>query len=310
MVDHRPGVDVPRRVEPRPHGLGRRKREAPDEHGETPEQSPLLLAEQPEAPVQRRPHRALPLRQVAPPGGRERPVQAREKCRRGEELRLRRRELQRQRQPRQPPAERRHVRRVLPGQAEPGRGRPRPLDEERSCGRARDLPLGGRAGRGRQRERGDGVLDLPPHPQRGSAGGQHRQARADLYQPRKLRCRRQQVLEVIQDEQEFLLPQVPGECLVRGQAVRYGRAERAEHRLGHERRVFDRGETDEGDAVGEAPGGQRGPRRFDGEAGLADPAGAGEREEPRFGLRQQARDLPELPTAPHERRRRVRQRRR
>jgi hypothetical protein len=65
----------------------------------------------------------------------------------------------------------------------------------------------------------------------------------------------------------------------------HGRAERAEHRRRHERRALDRGEPHEGDAVGEEPRGLRGPRRLDGEAGLANASGAGEREQPHLGLR-------------------------
>jgi hypothetical protein len=92
------------------------------------------------------------------------------------------------------------------------------------------------------------------------------------------------VLEVVEHEQELLVPQVPGEGFVGAQALRYGRTERAEHRRGHERRVLDRGEPDEGDAVREEPGGQRGPHGLHGEAGLADPSDAGEREQPNLGL--------------------------
>jgi hypothetical protein len=72
VIYHRFGVAV---AGLRAHRLGRRKREAPDEHGEAPEQPPLRLGEQVVAPVEGGAHGLLTLGEVSCPTGRQRLVE-------------------------------------------------------------------------------------------------------------------------------------------------------------------------------------------------------------------------------------------
>ena len=127
----------------------------------------------------------------------------------------------------------------------------------------------------RQRVERQGVLG--PDAQRGPAGGEHPQAGAATEQLRHLAGRVEDVLEVVEDEQVPPVPQRRGEG-VHGPPALLHPAHGARHRGQDQARVGERGQLDHRDRAGEVAGQRPGHR--EGEPGLPDPAGAGQREQP------------------------------
>ena len=204
--------------------------------------------------------------------------------------RPRRRELDRERQAVEPPAQLRHLVGLLAGPAEARRDRAGARGEQPD--------------RIRQRQRLDAVLVLAGEPQRRPARGEHDQPGRRAQQLAHQRRRGVDHLEVVEQQQG---PAPAEERPQRGDrrlvALR-GEPEHARDRVGHQLRVGQVREVDEVDAVGEplgevVPGLEREPR-------LADAPGPGQRHQPRAAA-QQRRQLGELGLAADERRRRRRE---
>jgi hypothetical protein len=119
-------ADYPARAD----GLRALQREAAGKDGQALEQDLLLLGEQVVAPVQGRVHGPLPLGQVPCPSGLEGLIQPRQEFRGPEEPCLRCRELQREGQALEAPADRRHRGDVLASEQEGGRSLPGAVQEE------------------------------------------------------------------------------------------------------------------------------------------------------------------------------------
>ena len=80
----------------------------------------------------------------------------------------------------------------------PGLTRPARSSSSRAAGE------GEPSGNAVHRQRLDGVLRLPAHPQRGATGREHGEVGHGLDQGGHLRCDREQVLDVVEDEQQVL----------------------------------------------------------------------------------------------------------
>jgi len=175
------------RVE-RPIGVADRRdvlqRGATHEHSQPREQGLLAGAQQVVAPGQGGAQRALALRQVACPAHQfgETAPQARQQRLGREDPHMRRRQLDGQRQPVQPGADRRHVGRVPSGEGERGAHRLRALHEEGDRREARDRSRVGAVRRGGQGQRRHGEGVLAAHAQRGPAGHQRHDAGARAQQ--------------------------------------------------------------------------------------------------------------------------------
>ena len=266
-----------RRVRPA-HGLGSLAREAARERAEDGEEPPGVRLEQLVAPTDRRAQGPLPFREVARPLRRElEPVVERlEQLGRRQVGRAGGDELDRERQSVEPAADLGDERPRRQGPA----GRARPSEEE--------LLRVGR-GQGRQQE-----LVLPVHAQTRAARDQDAQPRRRLQQLADEWGRFEQLLEVVQEEQELASAQLVLERVL-------GEPERLRDRRSDERRVDERGQADEPDAVGERAGElvcrpKRDPR-------LAGAAGPGERDDPAVTA-EQGRDCLDLRPPADERRRR------
>ena len=157
-----------------------------------------------------------------------------------------------------------------------------------------DLGQPARVGRGREaRHR---VLLFARHPQRDAGRDQAREIRAAPEEVRDDRARGHDLLEVVQDQQHPLLPDVVGKR-VHGRAVAAVRhAEHPRDRGGHQGRVADRFERHEPDPVRELVG--RGRRDLQREPGLAGAARPGQAQQP--GPGQQRHGLAELLVAADE----------
>ena len=199
--------------------------------------------------------------------------------RQGKVLHACRGKLDREREPVQPSAEVRDGGDVL-AHAEVGTHRLRPFREQRYGWTVRF-----------QTERRHGELALSAQPQRRPARREHGQPEAARDQVRDERRRVEDVLEGVEHEQD---PTVADSRLdqVGHRFVRRVRAERAGQQRGDERGVASLRQRDEAHAVGEVR--PRGQQHLDGEPGLADPAGAGEREQADLRVEQAGKDRGEL----------------
>ena len=144
---------------------------------------------------------------------------------------------------------------------------------------------------------------LSAHVQRLAAGHEHLEPCAVLQEVRDRRGGRGHLLEVVEDQQDVLVPQPVAE-LVEQRLGRGGlEADRARDRSEHRLAVAGCGEVDEEDAVLEpvdvVGGGAEGQPR------LSDAAGAGQREQPDAVVREAACDLAQLCFSAHESRRLV-----
>ena len=256
------------------------------------------------APVQRRPQGLLPGGQVTRPAGEEgqAALQPGEQLVGREQLDARRRELEREGQPVQPPADRGHGRGALRRQREAGDGGARALDKEghRSPpqeGLRRRSP--GRPILRRQGQRGHGELLLAGQAQGRPAGRQHRQAGARREQVGDGGSRRrQQVLHVVQHQQETPAPQVRAQDVERGAAGRLAQPQRPRDGRREQGRVGQRGEGDEPDAVG-VPGRHR-PGNLQGQAGLPHAPRSGQGQQARARTQEQLPDSGHLALPPDE----------
>ena len=190
------------------------------------------------APVEGGAERLLPLGCVAPAAGQElEPVaEPLEQRRRGQELRPRGRELDRERQPVEPPAQLGDGGRVLLAHDEVRVRGLGPFHEE-----LRRLVVG---------ERGHGELALGSHVQRRPARGHEGHAGGGLDEARDRRRSLQHLLEVVDEEKELGGAERLQERLL-GILTRVRQVERLEDRLRDEGRVVDRRQLGHARAVSE-----------------------------------------------------------
>ena len=261
------GQHVPREVGPPGDTLDVVEPETSDEYRQQPEQRLLLLRQEAVAPVERRPHGAVPLRPVGT-FGLQHLVEPFEEHRRREQPASGGRQLERQRDPGQADADRLDRLGVTRRGAPAGGDVRRPFEQQADGRCLAGTRLGEREGLDRE-------LVLGPQPQRCPAGDEQRQTRDAGDQVGDPRRRRGDLLGVVEDQQQLTAggPRDQGgdrvlpRCGRRAYRVQDGR-----HDPGG---VVERRQLDVHDAVGEpvlhgAGHGQR-------EAGLADTAGAGQR---------------------------------
>ena len=244
-----------------PNGVAR---EAAAECAQLREQASLGRCKEIVAPPDRRPQRLLALGQVAGTPGREpEPVVEGRHQLRGSQLGgPRRNELDRERQPIQPPADLCHER----SRRQLSAGRASPAEEQLfrvSGGQRRYLEL---------------VLPVQVEPS--ATRREHTQTRRAFQQLAHNRRGIQQLLEVVEEQQELAVPQLVVQALLR-------QPERLCDRGADECRIDERRQPDEPDAVGEGIGELM--CRAKGNACLAGTTGAGQRHEPSVAS-QQGRD--------------------
>jgi hypothetical protein len=183
-------------------------------------------------------------------------------------------QLQRQREAVEAGADLDHGLPVRLGEGEARVGGACPVDEQRDR-------IGPRQVRQWQRRTGcgdrqwrDGQQLLAGDPQRGATGGEDLQCRAGGEEGGDAGGGLDHLLDVVEEKQE--LTGLERRRHRRGQwpVSAFAHAERLGDRRRHQRRVADGGEVDEDGAVGEGRGDVVGDRQ--GEAGFADPAGAGQ----------------------------------
>ncbi len=300
---HQPGEPAPQLGGGQPRtgadALGRRQVEAAREHRRPRPQVPFGRAAQREAPLDGGAQRLVPRLATAL----DRAGQPEAVAQPGFQLRQRqhpqpdRGQLDGQRDPGQQAADRADPLLVLLGDRELRVDRGRALGEQRQRRVAQPGPAGQRAARGRHRQRRDRPQVL---------AGQREPFPAGREQPEPGRGPQQvvgqrgagveEVLAVVEDHQRPALPQVLGEHARRAPAGFVVHAQRLEHGVRHERGVLQPGELDQPDAVGERAGQPGGG--LHGQPRLADPARAGQRDQPR--PRQQVLDLGHVGLASHE----------
>ena len=120
--------------------------------------------------------------------------------RRGQQVAPGRRQLDRQRQPIERPADRRHGPVVVAVETEVRVGRERPVHEQLNRRALRDLVLGSSGG---EPERLDREQALTPDPQRRPARDEHADSRRQLEQLGHEHRRREQMLEVVDHQQQL-----------------------------------------------------------------------------------------------------------
>ena len=130
-------------------------------------------------------------------------------------------------------------------------------------------------GRGKRRH---GIEVLAGDAQRRAAGGDHRDPRRGLQQRRDLPARAFDLLEVVEQQEDASLTQVRVQRLDERPLSLLAERERLCDRRDEQRRVVDRGELDEEDAVREGIDEVGG--RLQSEPRLPGAAGPGERQEP------------------------------
>ena len=217
---------------------------AASEDAEARERDALVRAEQVVAPADRRRESALARRRVARTGGEEVrfPFEAREDLGRREQLRARGRELDRERQSVEPAADLRDFRCAGRVELETGIDRLRPRREQPQrvgLNERLERKVGVRGVEGRHR-----ILALRREPQRRAARGQDPQARGRGEQIADEGRSREDLLEVVQDEEHSLLAQVLDHAF--GQVpLTLAHTERLGDRGHQELRVRDRREADE-----------------------------------------------------------------
>jgi hypothetical protein len=118
---------------------------------------------------------------------------------------------------------------------------------------------------------------LGPHPQRRPAGRQNLHRRATVEEVGDPRRRRQHLLAVVEDDEALAGAEERGQGVVQESVAALADAQGLGDRRQHEVGVADPGEVDEDHPVGEAVGHGVGDRQ--GQAGLAHPAGADQRQE-------------------------------
>jgi hypothetical protein len=177
----------------------------------------------------------------------------------------------------------------------------RALHEERD-GRVLQRLLGRRHVVGiRQRERGHNELLLGAQAQAAAAGHQQREGGAGGEQVRQCWRGGGHLLEVVEHEQQALLPQARLQDRAQRPLAGVAYPQRLGERCEDEGGIVDGGEADEDDAIGERIG--HPCRHLQRQARLADARGATEREQPHVGPPQQVTDRRLLVLAAEQRRR-------
>ena len=208
-------------------------------------------------------------------------------------------QFDRQRQAVHEPADLDHGRRILRRQLEVRSDRLRPFQEQ-ADGPAFRRPLDRRGVGGRERQRGHRQLPLTPHLEPRAARDEDLQRGANPQEVDHQRRRPGHVLEVVEQQQQFLRTQILAKAFDQCPAAHLLHAQRARHRGGDEGRVVDRGEVDEPHAVRERVDDLH--RHLQPEPRLAGAAGPGERQEPRVGCEQNLASGRDVPFAADQRR--------
>ena len=252
------------------------------EHRQGLRELALLVVEESEAPLDRRPQGALALGQVARSRaqGVENVFESVEQRGGWKHSGASRGELDREGKPVEAPADLRDRRSVRVVQREVVANRPRPVHEETHRGKRRDLVERRPFGECRHRQRLDRVIPLSAESQQGAARGEDRDVGAHGEELIELGCRAGHLLEVVEHQQR----RGRREVLDQGVERRARAFDRRTHRRGnsgqHERGIRDRRERDE---LRAASGfGERGAD-CDREPGLADASWPGQRDQPHVG---------------------------
>ena len=282
-ADHRLGIHVAAGAD----ALRGVQREAAGEHRQARPHHLLRWRAQIEAPFHGRAEGAQVRRGVAAAGVQdgEPVVQPAQDLFEGERPQPDRGQLDGQRQPVQPPADRRHRVLVLAGEGEGRHGRSRAFGEEghrrERCPATRHPRIRHRQRRYRENVFAGRREDFP--------AGDKDPCRVDLAQQdvRQLRAGVHQVLAVVQHEQRLPGAEELDQQVQRRSTERVVNAQRLHDREGHQRGVADLSQFDQPGAVAEvAPDAGRGTQR---EPGLADARRAGQGHQP--GVDEQAPDL-------------------
>jgi hypothetical protein len=210
---------------------------ASGEHRKRREEAPLLVRQEVVAPLDRGPEGLLSLVRVARAAGQKREtlVQSSRQRLRGEQLEPRRRELDREREPVEPPADLEQGGGVLARRPEFGLDRSSPLDEEPD-----------RVG---FRERGHGILVLAREVQARAARDQDLRPFGHGQQACDVGRRVEEMLEVVEQQQQFSAAQKLGQRHRKGLAAVLPHAQCLGQGRKHERRVPDRCERNVEDTV-------------------------------------------------------------
>ena len=288
-----------RRVTGRAHRFHVVQGEPAGEHAAPAQDRALGGGEQVVAPLDRGPERLVARQGGAAAAGEqaEPVVQAVEDLFRREDPGPDRGELDGQRQAVEPADQAGHCRLVSGGQLERARGRGRPLGEQRDRLVLAELGQGfGGTGCGQpERRHRDDVL--PRHRERLPAGGDHPQARRRPHQVGHEPGRRAgQVLAVVHDQQQVLVPEIVTEQGPRAGRGLVAQVQGRHDGLADQVRIFHLGQLDQPAAIAEAAGEVGG--RPDGQPGLAHPARSDQADQ--AGLGELLPDLGQLVTAADE----------
>jgi hypothetical protein len=282
------------------HRLGGVEGEAAAEHRQPGEERLLLAGEQVVAPVDGRAQRAVAGDGVARAGGEqaEAVVQAGEQLLGGEQAHARGGQLDGERQPVEPRAERGDIGEVRRRDLEARRHGGGAFGEQGDGVIAAELLGRRQAGEIRQAERRDGVFALPVQPERRAAGRQHPQGRAAGEQLADEGRGGQQMLDIVEHEQQVAVAQVAEQHLLDRRRPGFLQPEAPHDAGGDEAGIEDRRQGNEADAILEhvpRAGGDR-----DRQPRLAGAGGPAERDQPGVLLRQQVEDLDCLPLPPQQ----------
>ena len=274
--------------------LDRLDRRAPGEHGHAGKAGLLVVVEQAVAPIEGRLQRLLAGRRILWPAAQraQRHFQASGDLARGEQGATRRRELDRQRQPVEPPADRHRRSDAVVAQLEVGVVCTRALAEQREGVDAEQgikVAVRRRVG---HRERWHEKDLFGVNGQGLAAGGEHRDAGAGRQQLSESRRSRRQVFAVVHHQEQMLGCQEPFECLLGRLARDRHDVQCAHDRAGDIPRPLDRRKRDEPRAVGKV--GLDGARGVERQSRLAHPSRAGQRQDPPAAGAQLFGDLAQL----------------
>ena len=151
----------------------------------------------------------------------------------------------------------------------------------------------------REAERGHGVRVFTADVQHDPAGHEHLQPRTLGQQARDEGARGRHLLEVVEHEQQILLPQVRPQDVEERLLGGLPHRQRPRHRGGHRLAVGHRGQPHEVCAVGKVA--DQLLRHSQRQAGLADAPWSGQAEQANLGAQEHLHDGAHLPLAAHER---------
>jgi hypothetical protein len=170
----------------------------------------------------------------------------------------------------------------LGGETELGSDGLRALDEQPH--RARHPGILSR-GRGVQRQWSNGELALAGDPESCAAGDQERHAGAETQEIAHLRPRGDHLLEVIQDQELVGVGQNADQAVMQQSGAHVAQSQYSGDGVQDESGIGNRGEVDEGDAVGKGIADIAGGRKR--QAGLADAARPGQGQQANIGIAHQ-----------------------